>query len=169
MRKTRLLFLLLATILLQSCSSLPSPQEMAAEIKDYKLPQQPQEHNTLVYVVRPSSLGGLIRFNVFLDGRDDEDEMGFNRGSQYIYFFVKPGKHIISSKAENWDTIKIKAKRGDVVYIQQSTEMGFIMARNTLNQLSETIGKYHIKNTSSGKLTISFIFSTAKSNCFGVI
>lgn len=43
--------------------------------------------------MRPSSLGGLIRFNAFLNDQEENSEMGYARGSQYIYFSVPPGDH----------------------------------------------------------------------------
>ncbi len=95
--------LALASIaLIYGCASAPSMEKMQAEVAGYELPKAATADQGLVYVVRPSNAGGLVRFNVFLDDREDASEMGYNRGNQYIYFYVEPGKHTISSKAENW-------------------------------------------------------------------
>ncbi len=134
------------------CATLPSQEQMAADIAGYELPQQPAAESALIYVVRPSGLGPIVRFNVFLDDKEDSSEMGYTRGSQYIYFHVSPGNHTIYSKAENWAEINIDAKPRDIIFIKQITSMGFIMARNSLEQVQDTEGKYHVKRTSLGTI-----------------
>ncbi len=111
----------------------------------------------MIYVVRPEFLGSLIRFNVFLDDKEAQSEMGDTRGEQYIYFFADAGKHTIRSKAENWSEIEVTVKAGEVIYIRQHPKMGLIMARNNLTQLSDLEGKYYVKETSLGT-----IFKTEK-------
>lgn len=132
------------------CATLPSTEKMALELSGYNLPKQSEPESALIYVVRPSSMGTLIRFNVFVDDKEDSSEMGYTRGSQYLYFFVSPGKHTIFSKAENWAEINIDLKEGETVFLKQNPAMGIIMARNDLELIQEVEGKYHVKNTSIG-------------------
>lgn len=134
------------------CATLPSQEQMAADLAGYELPKQPEAESALVYVVRPSGLGFAVRFNVFLDDKEDSSEMGYTRGSQYVYFFVSPGTHTIFSKAENWAEVSIDAKPHDVIFIKQMPAIGIIMSRNSLEQVQETEGKYHVKNTSLGTI-----------------
>ncbi len=134
------------------CATLPSKEEMALDISGYELPKQPEADSALIYVVRPSGLGPIVRFNVFLDDKEDASEMGYTRGSQYVYFFVTPGIHTIYSKAENWANISVKVKPRDVIFIKQTPSIGFIMARNSLDLVQETEGKYDVKNTSLGTI-----------------
>lgn len=141
-----------AALGLGGCASLPSPEQMKAEVASFQLPKQPDAGKAMVYVVRPSGLGGLVRFNVFLDDQLDPSEMGFTRGSQHIYFHVAPGKHKIYSKAENWADMEVTVNAGDILYIQQETSMGIIMARNTLLRVDDVTGKYHVKNTTIGTI-----------------
>ena len=138
-------------LLVTGCATLPSPEKMATEVSGYNLPKQSETESALVYIVRPSSLGFAIRFNVFLDDKEANSEMGYTRGSQ-IYFFVSPGKHIISSKAENWAEITIDAKAGETIFLRQDPSMGFIMARNSIEQIQELEGKYHVKKMSLGTI-----------------
>ncbi|MBI5275905.1 MAG: DUF2846 domain-containing protein [Burkholderiales bacterium] len=130
---------------------------MKAEIATFQLPKTPEPGKALVYVVRPSSLGTLIRFNVFVDDQEAASEMGYTRGSQYIYFHVTPGKHRILSKAENWAEAEITANAGDVIFIQQEPAMGVIMARNSISRVDDIQGKYFVK-----KLELGTIIKTAK-------
>ncbi len=154
--KTRwfIIFFMFISIVFLSvgCATLPSPEKMATAISGYTLPKQSESESALIYVVRPSGLGGLVRFNVFLDDKEDNSEMGYTRQSQYIYFYVNPGKHTLFSKAENWAEVTVDAKANEIIFIKQNVSMGIIMARNSLEQIQDTEGKFHVKNTSIGTI-----------------
>lgn len=143
---------LIVALFVTACSSLPSPEKMRAEVQTYELPQLPKEGQAIVYVVRPSALGGFIRFNVFVDNKEAESEMGYTRSSQYVYFNLQPGDHQILSKAENWAETNVTVKAGDIIFIQQEPSMGLIMARNNLFKLEDYEGKYHVKNLNVGTI-----------------
>lgn len=132
------------------CASLPTNEQMKAATVDYKLPKLPESDKAIVYIVRPSSLGGLIRFNVFVDDQETQSEMGYTRASQYIYFNLTPGDHKIYSKAENWAEMSVSAKANDIIFIQQEPTMGIVMARNNLFKIEDFQGKYHVKTLSVG-------------------
>lgn len=140
------------SLVVAGCASLPPLEKMQAEVAGYQLPKLPPEGKAMVYVVRPSPLGGLIRFNVFLDDQEAVSEMGWTRGSQYVYFNVTPGAHKIMSKAENWAETLIDVKAGEIAFLQQEPAMGIIMARNNLFKLDEVTGKYHVKTLTAGTL-----------------
>jgi hypothetical protein len=123
---------------------------MKSETLNFNLPRLPDADNALIYVVRPSQLGGLVRFNVFVNDQEAKSEVGYTRGSQYIYFPVKPGKHRIYSKAENWAESELDVKAGEVIFIQQEPAMGIIMARNSIFKIDDIQGKYHVKTLSIG-------------------
>lgn len=147
------LFLTLSfSALLTGCATLPSPEVMKAETQSYSLPRLPDKDKAIVYVVRPSPLGGLVRFNVFLNDQEANSEMGFTRGTQYIYFNVNTGKHKIYSKAENWAETDIEAKSGDIIFIQQEAAMGIVMARNNIFKINELQGKYNVKTLTPGTI-----------------
>ena len=100
--------------LFTGCASLPSPEVMKAETANFQVPTKlPEAGKAMVYVVRPSELGGLVRFNVFLDDQEAASEMGYTRSSRYVYFSVQPGVRKIYSKAENWAEMEFKADAGD--------------------------------------------------------
>lgn len=143
-------FLWLFSTIIVGCATLPPPEKLAVELKDYELPQQIEKDKALIYVVRPSSLGTLIRFDVYLDGNDEGSKMGYTRGNQHIYFYASPGSHIIRSNAENWAEFTIDAKEGEVVFLMQDVQMGMLYARNSLSLMNIMEGKYYVKNTSLG-------------------
>ncbi|HET7836702.1 MAG TPA: DUF2846 domain-containing protein [Variovorax sp.] len=149
-RSISAVFLATAFAVLAGCASLPSPEVMKSETASFQLPKLPESGKAIVYVVRPSGMGGLVRFNVFVDDQEAASEMGYTRSSQYIYFNVKPGTHKIYSKAENWADTEISAKDGDIIYIQQEPSMGVIMARNSVSKIDEVQGKYQVKQLQLG-------------------
>lgn len=138
--------------LLYGCASAPSMEVMQAEVAQYSLPKAPVADKGLVYVVRPSNAGMMVRFNVFLDDQEADSEMGYNRGNQYIYFYVTPGAHVISSKAENWAEVTVTAKAGEVIYLKQEVEVGVVMARNSLKVLNDVEGRYLVKDAALGTI-----------------
>lgn len=141
-----------ALAVMTGCASLPSPEVMKAEVATFQVPKLPEAGKAICYVVRPSGLGGLIRFNVFVDDQEDSSEMGYTRSSQYIYFNLTPGEHKIYSKAENWAETQVSVQAGDIVFIQQDPSLGIIMARNNLSKLEEYQGKYHVKTLKVGTI-----------------
>lgn len=152
MKRIPLIATILLALFLQGCATLPPPETMKAEVQNFQLPKLPEPGKAIVYVVRPSQIGGLVRFNVFLNDQKAESEMGFTRGSQYIYFQVPPGEHRIQSKAENWSEWIVNANAGDIVFIQQEAAMGMLMARNTLFKINDIEGKYHVKTLKLGTI-----------------
>jgi hypothetical protein len=146
------MIVIVAMLAATGCATLPKPEEMKADVSNYSLPKLPEPGKAIVYVVRPSSLGTLIRFNVFVDDKEAVSEMGYTRGSEYIYFNLTPGEHQILSKAENWASVNVVAKAGDVVFIHQEPNLGFFMARNELRIPEDYEGKYHVKHLTLGKI-----------------
>jgi len=107
---------------------------MRNEVASFTLPKLPEEDKAVVYMVRPSGLGGLVRFNVFVDDQE------------------APVSRKIHSKAENWAERVVVAKAGDIIFIEQEPGMGIIMARNSLKSIDEVTGKYHVKTLTLGTL-----------------
>ena len=140
----------IAAMVLPGCATLPSPEVMKTETANFQLPKLPEAGKAMVYVVRPSMVGGLVRFNVFMDDQEAPSEMGYTRSNQYIYFSVPPGKHKLYSKAENWADTEFVANAGDIIFVQQEPMMGIVMARNNLSQLDEVQGKYQVKTLQLG-------------------
>ena len=138
--------------LLYGCASAPSMEAMQAEVAQCSLPKAPVADKGLVYVVRPSNAGMMVRFNVFLDDQEADSEMGYNRGNQYIYFYVTPGTHVIRSKAENWAEVTVTAKAGEVISLKQEVEVGVVMARNSLKVLNDVEGRYLVKDAALGAI-----------------
>jgi hypothetical protein len=159
-RVASLVIMSIVILLLSGCgrTSLPTPEIMKKETQNFNLPKLPEEGKALVYVVRPELLGALVKFNVYLDDQEESSEMGYTKGKEYIYFNVKPGKHEIKSLAENWASINIDVKEGDIIFLEQEAKMGALYARNKLyNDYTPLAGKYRVKT-----LTLGTIIKTDK-------
>lgn len=153
MSKLKLSFLISAIFLVSACTTLPSREQMTKETEKFELPLPPKPGFSRVFVVRPSGVGGLIRFNIFLDKDSlDSSEMGWTRGSQHIYFYVKPGVHMLFSHAENTAELAIAPKEGESIFVEQNAEMGIIMARNSIHSIDSTTGTYHMMKTNKGEI-----------------
>jgi hypothetical protein len=153
MKKISTLFLVCLLSSLLGCTApLPKKENISQEVASFTLPKLPDPGRAIIYVVRPSSLGTAVRFNVFLDNMDPASEMGYNRGGQFIYFMVNPGERRIFSVAENTPELKIDVKEGDIIFLQQRVYPGFIMARNDLLLLGEAEGKYRVKTLELGTI-----------------
>jgi hypothetical protein len=151
-KKIKIFFLISISLFLAGCATVPSVDVMKSEIQAFNLPKLPKDGSAIVYVVRPSVMGSLIRFNVFVDNQEAKSEVGFTRGSQYIYFDVMPGKRKILSKAENWAETEVDVSAGDIIFIQQVPEMGLIMARNSIFRIDDVQGKYNVKTLTLGTI-----------------
>ena len=148
----RIIFITITLLASFSCTTLPTLDEMKSEVTNFEIPKKPSKDKAMVYIVRHSLSGSIIKFDVFVDGKEDKDHMGYTRGDQYIYFEVSPGKHTIYSEAETFAEKEIELKAGEIIYINQEVKPGIIMARNNLKEVPETVAKYYIKNGELGGL-----------------
>lgn len=96
-----------------------------------------------VYVYRNESIGAAIKMDVLVDDKP----VGQTAANTYIYTEVKPGKHTVTSKSENTDTVEIDAKPGLLYFIWQEVKMGVLYARTKLHVVSEADGKKGVNET----------------------
>jgi hypothetical protein len=122
------------------CASVPmgDPQQDAA-LKTFHVPA----NQAGIYVYRTESIGGAVKMDVAVDGAP----IGQTAAKTFLYKEVAPGKHEITSKAENTDALEIDAKPGTLTYVWQEVKMGFMFARNKLHLMSETEGKSGVMET----------------------
>lgn len=90
-----------------------------------------------IYVFRNESMGGSVKMDVEIDGKP----IGQTAAKTFLYKEVAPGKHTITSKAENSDTLELDAKPGVLYYIWQEVKMGLLYARTKLQLVDETQGR----------------------------
>lgn len=96
-----------------------------------------------VYIYRNESMGAAVKMDVEVDGKP----IGQTAANTFLYKVIAPGKHTITSKAENTDTVEIDAKPGTLHYLWQEVKMGLMYARTKLHQVEETQGKKGVLET----------------------
>lgn len=96
-----------------------------------------------LYIYRNESIGGAVRMDVEIDGKS----IGQTGPKTYLYKEVAPGKHVITSRAENADSLEIDAKPGTLAFIWQEVTMGILYARTKLHLVSESEGKAGVLET----------------------
>ena len=92
---------------------------------------------TALYIYRNESMGATKKMDVTVDGTS----IGQTAANTYLYKEVAPGKHTITSQAENDSTIEVDAKPGTILYIWQEVKMGFFSARSKLQVVDPATGK----------------------------
>jgi hypothetical protein len=110
-----------------------------AALKEFKAPQE----KAGVYVYRNEMMGGAIRMDVLIDGI----QIGSTAPNTYLYKEVEPGKHTITSKAENSDSVEIDAKPGMIAFVWQEVKMGILYARTKLHLVGDIEGKKGVQET----------------------
>lgn len=136
----RFIFAGLMVSALAGCASVPmgSAQQDAA-LKTFTVPPD----KTGIYIYRNESFGGAVKMDVAVDGKP----IGQTAAKTYLYEQVSPGVHVVTSKAENTDSIKVDAKAGTLVFIWQEVKMGILYARNKLHLVSTDEGEAGVKET----------------------
>jgi hypothetical protein len=129
-------YVLLLTLTLSGCVALPKasdPQRDAA-LKTFAAPSAATAG---IYVYRNEVLGGVYGMDVAVDGQP----LGKTLMKTFLYKDVTPGKHTITAKAENTDTLEVDAKAGTLTYIWQEVTFGILTPRNKLQVVAEDVGK----------------------------
>jgi len=91
----------------------------------------------LVYVMRPASIGVLVKTWAFID----DEVLGANKASSYFFVHVDPGKRTFWSKMENVDAVGLELEPGKAYFLQQHLRMGWTKARTKIEVLDEGKGE----------------------------
>ena len=128
---------------------------MIAYIKnnDFPIILSDNEEKALIYVYRNDEhFGAHISFYVYVNKPNDNQMLaGFTKGNQYIYFFLKPGKYTIYSKADNIDKLNLKVDAGEIYCIKQIPLPG-IKATNEIKLVNKEEAKKIIKKYEEGNI-----------------
>lgn len=130
----KLLFAAIVLSSLAGCVSVPmAPPELDASVKKFT----PPADKAGLYIFRNETLGAAVTMHVRLDNTLIGDTVGHT----YLYKELAPGKHTISSDAENIDTIEVDAKPGTNIYVWQEAKMGLSYTRTKLHIVDEATGQ----------------------------
>lgn len=137
----RIVMSLAVVAALSGCASVPmgDPARDAAA-KTFTVPAD----KAGIYVFRNESMGAAVRMDVAIDGQP----IGQTAAKTYLYKEVAPGRRVVTSKAENTDTLEIEARAGTLYFVWQEVKMGLMYARNKLQLVDEVTGKKGVAETS---------------------
>ena len=141
----RMLLLVLATVFtLISCATVPmgDPAQDSA-FKEFQAPQ----NKAGIYIYRNESIGSAVKMEVAIDGV----AIGRTVAKTYFYKVVTPGRHTVTSKAENIDAIELDLKPRTLTYIWQEVKMGILYARTKLHIMDEAKGRKGVLETDLAK------------------
>lgn len=135
---TTLLFA--ALLALTGCASVPmgDPAQDAA-LKKFAA----KEEVSGIYIYRNENFGAAIKMDVEVDGAP----LGQTAAKTYLYKEVPAGKHRITSKSENDDTIEIDTVAGKLYYIWQEVKMGILYARTKLHAVDTATGQSGVQES----------------------
>lgn len=117
----------------------PNPNGIVTNIQDITKTEDARitKGKALVYIIRPSFFGKIIKFRVYCGN----EYIGYTTGKRYLYIYLEPGKYNIISKAENKSELQLDVEADKTYYVQQKVRFGFIISRNKLIQLNVTEGE----------------------------
>ena len=120
-------------LILGGCAVQKAPQASDQEAKKLI----PTTGKAIVYIIRPSIIGGAIRGVINCDNQ----YVGSVAGMRYIFTKVDPGKHVFTGLAENSSDLELVVESGKTYFIVQRMRFGYVYARNKLNLLNEDDGR----------------------------
>ncbi|MBI5208184.1 MAG: DUF2846 domain-containing protein [Candidatus Firestonebacteria bacterium] len=115
---------------------------------DYIIKENPvrpkiSEDKALVFILRPSFIGFMVPFRVYLDNKP----IGLTKGKTYFFFYASAGKHILKTVAGNTTEIELTLVSGKKYYIKQNIILDKIAPKNNAVLISEEEGEEIIKST----------------------
>ena len=139
-KKTGVIAAFLALSLV-GCASVP----MGDAAQDAALKAFPAKPDSAgLYIDRDESMGAAVRMDVEVDGKP----LGQAAARTYFCAELKPGKHTVTSKAENTDTLEPDALPGKLYYVWQEVKMGLLYARTRLHPVDAVQGKKRVLESS---------------------
>jgi hypothetical protein len=121
----------------------PSRKEMDLRAKALT----PAEGKALIYILRPSGFGALIRMNL----ECDSVHIGSTKAENYVYAMLNPGAHTLVSKAENNTSLEVTLEAGKTYYVKQQVKMGFVYSETGLKLVDEQEGQKYLKKCKLAK------------------
>jgi hypothetical protein len=139
---------LVVAFVLAGCASVPlvSPEE-DARVKS--LPVAPDRAG--IFIFRDGWGAPGVKLQVSLDGAP----LGQTVPRTYLFREVAPGRHVVTSWAENADTLELDVAAGSFAFVRQEPVMGFWSARSKLHLVDETEGKIGVRDSVLAESRIS--------------
>lgn len=137
----RLLIAAAAAACLVGCASVP----MGDPAQDAALKSFPAASagKAGVYIYRNETMGAAVKLNLAVDGQ----ALGSTASKTYFYKELPPGKHTVTSYAENTDAVDFEAVAGKLYYVWQEVKMGLFAPRTKLHLVQDTEGQQGVRDS----------------------
>ncbi len=99
------------------------------------------EDKALIYVIRPSYIGFMVPFKVYLDDKP----AGLTKGKTYFYFYTTPGYHVLKTIAGNTTNLELNLVAGEKYYVKQSIILDKIKPGTDVKIINEDEGEKYLK------------------------
>ncbi|WP_223300225.1 DUF2846 domain-containing protein [Methyloversatilis sp. RAC08] len=126
---------LVLTLVLGACASVPMGD--ATRDTTLKTFAPPRAEKAGIYIYRNESMGAAVKMDLQVDGK----HIGQTASKTYFFVEVPPGKHTVTSIAENTDVLSIDTVAGKLYYVWQEVKMGVLYARTRLHMATEEDGR----------------------------
>jgi len=152
MRKSILLLAFSFVLLLVGCApNYMVAKEHCVDIRGVV----PSPGKSALVVGRTTTFGSGVNVDNYLD----KNFIGTTKGRSFFVTSVEPGRHYITSQAENLDTVLLNFEPGKTYYLLNSIRMGVLFARSKYylmdaqqfyNDMDGTCNFYEIDKTGPG-------------------
>lgn len=133
--------LISSLLLLAGCATVPKvAQSEDAAAKQFRAPSDKGR----VYVYRSAFIGQAVSIPIHINGKP----WGQTQGKSFLVADLAPGEYTFVSKAENDSTVKVKVEAGNLYFVWQEVNMGFVMARAHLWLVDASKGRADVMQTS---------------------
>jgi hypothetical protein len=134
-------------IMAVGCSTMNTVNAMPAEVDSQVKSMQPPPGKSLVYVVRPTSLGkpfgGKITAN--------DEYVGTTQGHMYVYAILAPGEYKFKVTGhDNSADIVVKLEADKIYFIKQGLYPGFFYGFTKLELLDNDEGRKTLQECTLG-------------------
>jgi hypothetical protein len=117
------------------CASVPMMSQADDQAaKAFTAPPSDRAH---VYVYRNENFGGAVKLGILMDGFMAAE----SAAKTFVLLPVAPGRHLVTSVAENRDELPLDAVAGQNYFVWQEVKMGVWSARSKLSLVDEATGK----------------------------
>jgi hypothetical protein len=126
---------------LAGCASVPmGDAQQDAAAKTFAVPAD----KSGIYIYRNESMGGAVTMDVSVD----DQPIGQTVAKTFLYKEVAPGRHTVTSKAENTESLDLETRPGKAYFIWQEVKIGFTHARNKLHLVDDATGRKGVAESS---------------------
>ncbi len=138
-KRIGLCIVLMSAFCLAGCQS--SPVSLGSPQDDWRAKTAAvRPGKAQIFVYRHESLGFAVPITVKLDGYIG----GRTVAQTYVMWEVEPGRHQISSHAEDASALTLDAEPGKSYYIWQEVRVGVWKPRSSLHRVDEQTGRQFI-------------------------